>query len=215
MLIDDIKAIAKDGADLTGIEGQLKALNPISGLQTKEQAWELIKENPMLMSAFDSEVSTRVNHGVENFKSGKMQDEWKKREAELRASLNPEESEADKANRELREEIEQMKNERNLSKLQDELSMKAKEMEFDPIKARDFAVYGEKALDKLNDFAAWQNEIIESKLSTELKDKYNKKPPTRSANPSTVQMSRSEYNEMSPYEQRSFTVDQKGVVVDE
>lgn len=215
MLIDDIRAVAKEGADLSKIEGQLTELNPLSGLQTKEQAFELIKSNPVLMSAFDSEVSVRVNNGVENFKSGKMQEEWKQREQELRKALNPEESEADKANRELREEIEQMKNERNLSKLQDELSLKAKEMEFDPIKAREFAVYGEKALEKLNEFAEWQNNIIESRLSNELKDKYNKKQPSTSSKPSAVQMSRAEYNQMSPYEQRSYVVDQKGIVVDE
>lgn len=102
-MLDDIRAIAKEGADLSGIEGQIKGLNPLNGLQTKEQALELIKTNPYLMSAFDSEVSKSVNSGVENFKNGKMQEEWKQREQELRKELNPEETEADKANRELRE----------------------------------------------------------------------------------------------------------------
>lgn len=214
MLIDDIKAIAKDGADLSAIEGQIAKLNPLSGLQSKEEAWEVIKSNPYMLSAFDSEQSKRAEKVLDNFRNGKMKEEMSEVEKRIRAELNPEESDADKQLREVREQLKAMQQEKELSLLQDQLSNKAKEMGFDPIRARSFAVYGEKAFDTLEDFAKWQNGIIEERLSSELKGNFTQRQPKTSSSSTNVTMTRQEYNTLSPYEQRSFVVDQKGVVVD-
>jgi hypothetical protein len=215
MLIDDIRAIAKDGADLTTIEGQIEKMNPISGLQTKEEAWELIKSNPFMLSAFDSEQSKRAEKVIENFRNGKMQEEIKQRELEVRKEFNPEETDEQRELREIREQMKQMSQEKQMSILQDELSNKAKDMGFDPLMAREFAAYGDKAMNQLERFAEWQNKVIEDRLSTELKGKFTQTTPKTSSKPTSPTMTRQEFNGMSAYEQRAFVTEQKGSVVDE
>jgi hypothetical protein len=177
-LEDDIKSIAKEGADISGVLGQLEGLNPLNGL-TKETAFDFIKKNPVLLSTFDSEVSKSVNTGVDNFKQKGMQEIIKEREEAIRKELNPEETPEQKRIRELETKLEASDGEKALAKLQDELSTKAKELEFDPIKARDFAVWGENAMSKLEEYATWQNETLNSRLDSEIKTKFNGNPPKR------------------------------------
>jgi len=175
-LEDDIKSIAKDGADLTGVMGQIEGLNPLNGL-TKETAFDFIKSNQMLISAFDSEVSKSVNSGVENFKAKGMQEILKEKEAAIRAEINPKETPEQKEIRELKEWKNQSLNDQKMSALKDELSLKAKELDFDTIKAKDFAVWGEDAISKLEEYAEWQNETLNTRLSSKIKDKYNTVQP--------------------------------------
>jgi hypothetical protein len=181
-LEDDIKSIAKDGADLSGVLGQLEGLNPMNGL-TKETAFDFIKSNQVLLSAFDSEVSKSVNSGVENFKSKGMQDILKEKEAAIRAEINPKETPTEKALREANERISAMENDKKLSILQDELSTKAKELDFDPIDARDFSIFGENAIPMLEKYAARETERVNERLDKEIKNKYKTGQPKGSSKP--------------------------------
>lgn len=188
-LYEDIESVAKEGTDLTGIKGQLEGLsNPLTGLETKEAAWELIKSNKLMLSAFDSEQNKRGETTLENFRNGKMKTEWAEKEAALRLKLNPEESKADKVTREFAEYKEGIAKENAVSKLKTDLEAKAKELEFDPIKARDYSVYGDKAIEKLESDAAWFKEALESRLSSELKDKYkgNQQPRDKKIPPADL-----------------------------
>lgn len=178
-----IAAIAKEGADLTGIEGQLKNYVNLAELP-KEQVWDTIKAHPSLMSVFDSEVSKRVNTGVENFRNDKMPDyisqAVREKEEALRKELAPEETPEQKRIRELEEKILAAENEKGITALQNDLAAKAKELGFDSEKARDYAVYGENAMAKLESDAAWFAEEINKRLDSEIKNKYKSGPPKRS-----------------------------------
>ncbi len=177
-LIDDIKAIAKDGADLTAIESGLSGLNPLDGLQDKESAWELIKSNKMLLSTFDQKQGERARTVEENLMNGKVQDIIKAREEEIRRELNPKESEAAKVAREFEEYKAQVAAKEAKTQLMDELSSKAKELSFDPIKARDYSVYGDKAVEKLKADSEWFNNAVNAKVDAIIKEKYgNSQPP--------------------------------------
>ena len=181
-LEDDISAIAREDADLSGVLGQIKDLNPITGL-TKETAFDFIKENQVLLSAFDSEVSKSVNTGVENFKNKGMQEILKEREAELRTELNPEESEASKVAREFNEFKSAVQAKEELATLKDLLSNRAKELSFDPIDAREFSAFGQNAIPMLEKFASRENERINTRLSSEIKEKFSMDQPKGTKTP--------------------------------
>jgi len=177
---DDLKAIAKDGADLSGIMGQVEGMNPLNGL-TKDTAFDFIKNNQMLLSTFDSEVSKSVNSGVENFKNKGMLDILKEKEEALRKELNPEESEASKVAREFKEFKDAVDNKEKTSLLKDQLSEKAKEMGFpDPMLIRDLAGLGENAEVFAEKYIELFNTALNDKLSEEIKGKYTKTAPKAS-----------------------------------
>jgi len=188
-LYEDIESVAKEGTDLTGIKGQLEGLkNPLTGLETKEAAWELIKSNKLMLSAFDSEQNKRGETTLENFRNGKMKTEWADKEKALRLELNPQEDKATKVAREFEEYKQGVQKEKDLSTLKGTLEEKAKELSFDPLKARDYAVYGDKAIEKLESDAEWFKTELESRLSTELKDKYkgNQQPRDKKIPPADL-----------------------------
>jgi len=177
---DDLKAVVKDGADISGIMGQVEGMNPLNGL-TKETAFDFIKGNQVLLSAFDSEVSKSVNSGVENFKNKGMVEILKQKEEALRKELNPEESEASKVAREFKEFKESVENEKKTSLLKDQLSAKAKELGFpDPMLIRDLAGLGENAEVFADKYIELFNTALNDKLSEEIKGKYTKTAPKMS-----------------------------------
>lgn len=177
-LMEAIKSIAKDGADLTEIEGLIKGNDPLSGLTSKEDAFEFIRKTPLLSQAYDKYERESNERALENFKTGKMQDTIKARELEIRAEINPSETPEQKEIRELKERLNESDKKDALAILQNELQLKATELGFDPIRAKDFAVHKDDALAKLEDYANWQTETLNTRLSVELKDKYkgNRQP---------------------------------------
>lgn len=176
-LIEIIESVAKDGTDLTEIKGQIEGLNPLNGLKSKEDAWEMIKSNKLMLSAFDSEQGKRAESVLENFKSGKMQEAMAEREAELRLELNPEESEASKVAREFNDFKSTVQAKEDLAALKDSLSNRAKELAFDPIDAREFSGFGENAMMMLEKFATRENERVNNRLNTEIKEKFSMVQP--------------------------------------
>jgi hypothetical protein len=177
-LLELIKSVAKEGADFTEIEKTIGTLNPLTGLSTKEEAWDfVVKEKGLLLSAFDMKQTERAETIETNLRKGKIADEWKERETALRKELNPEETPEQKTLREMSEKIASMESDKSTTSLKSELSKKAQELEFDPIKAQDYAVYGDQAMDKLEADATWFKEQLESRLSAEMKKQFPGGPP--------------------------------------
>lgn len=159
---DDLRAIARDDADLSGILGQYQSANPLAGLKSKDDAFEFIKSNDLLLSTLDSRVNKGVESAIENFKNGKMNELWKEREEALRRELNPEESEAAIVAREFQEYKASVERKEKTEALKDKLTEKAKEMGFpDPLLIREFAALGENA----EPFAEKYIELFSQKLT--------------------------------------------------
>ena len=170
-LIDDIKAVAKEDADLSGIESQIGGYINSSDITT-DNFIEIAKKHPKLLSAFDSQVSKRVESGVNNFKEKDMVALLKSREEEIRAEINPKETPAEKRIRELEAKIEAQENKEKMASMKDELSIKAKDKGFEPLLAREFA--GLENADSLIDkVLEWHNGI----LGTAVKGRFDQTPP--------------------------------------
>ena len=187
-LIDKIKAIVPEGTNLSEIETELMGMNPLNGVKSKEDAWNLIKTNDFLISAFDSEQGKRADKVLENYKNGRMLEEWKAKEESLRAELNPTETPEQKQIRELIEKDKQRDAELLKRDLEDTLAIKAKDLGFDPIKAKDYSIYGERAIERLESDASWFNETLESRLSDKIKGQYtqNKQPVSSKVEPADL-----------------------------
>lgn len=175
-LKDNLAAFLKEDANMEELEGALSGYIKPSEL-SKEDFTGLIKGSKEFASLFDSEVNTRRDTGVNNFMEKKLPEILKEKEEAIRAELNPKESEAAKVAREFKEYKQSVENKERLANLKDELSNKAKELEFDPIKARDYAVYGDSAINKLESDVEWFKTELESRLSSEIKSKYSKEQP--------------------------------------
>ena len=172
-LIDKIKAIAKEGIDFNEIEGEISALNPLANVKDKNQAWDFIKGNDLLLSVLDQKVTERANTTLDNFKSGKMEDLIKEREESLRREFNPKETPEQIQIRELLADKDERLKKEARRDLEDKLLIKAKELDFDPIKAKDYSIYGDSAIDKLESDAGWFNTMLEERTGAKIKEKYS------------------------------------------
>ena len=175
VLIDEIKAIAGEGKDLAGIESELNHYVDMRGV-SKDNLVETLKKHPTAISAFDSINGVSVENGVTNYKTGKMQDEWKEKEAAIRAEVNPKETSEQKEIRELKEWKQESINGQKLSTLKDELSIKAKELKFDSEIARKMAGLGDGVEPLMKEIIAWKDQI----MSDVIKGQYTTTKPKTS-----------------------------------
>lgn len=172
-----IKESVKDGVDMDQIKQAAEALNPLNAVKTKEDAWSLIKGNTILLSALDQKVTKRVETAKENWMEGEVKDLLKAREEEIRAELNPKETDEQKALRELRDKLSERDKKDALRDLQDKLSLKAKELNFDPMRARDFAMFGADAESKLQEYAEFISSTVEEKVNSQVKERFTTTTP--------------------------------------
>ena len=162
MLIDKIKAIAKEDADLSEVEGLLG--NYINATElTKDNFIDVAKKYPNLMSAHDSIVSRSVENGVNNFKEKGMLEILKEREEAIRSEIMPKETPAEKRIRELEAKIKANEDKEILLARQDELSIAAKDLGFEPLLARKLAKL-DNAEDVIKDVIEWHNGVLGTKL---------------------------------------------------
>lgn len=187
-MIDELKPYLKEGIDEAEVTSKLEGLNPLNGLQTKEDAWSFIESNKLLKSAFDSKQSKAAETVEERLMAGKVQELLKAKEEELRLELNPQETEAAKIAREFKEYKDAQERKESMSALQEKLSDVAKEVSYDPLKARDYAVYGEKAEEKLREDAEWLSYEIERRLAEESKTRFggNQQPKKKVLLPADI-----------------------------
>lgn len=180
-LIDRIKAIAKEGVDFSEIEREIAEANPLNKVTDKESAWKFIKSNDLLLSVLDSEANKRGETTLENFKNGKMESLIKEREEAVRKEYVQNETPEMKRIRELEEKDAMREKEIAIRDLQDNLSIKAKEIGFDPIKAKEYAVYGERAIERLEQDANWFKTTLEDQVGKQIKENYGGVKPPKQA----------------------------------
>lgn len=168
-----VESYAGEGADFSKLDEQLGAYTNLSEL-TKDNFIETLKKVPNAISAYDSVNRSSIETGITNFKTGKMLDEWKEKETTLRAELNPKETASDKRIRELEDKISNSEKLQLMNLMKDQLSVKAKEMEFDSEIARKLAPLGDEIAESLmKDILTWKDGI----LGDRLKSQYDTKPP--------------------------------------
>lgn len=174
-----IKESVKDGVDMDQIKQAAEALNPLNTVKSKEDAWTFIKGNEILLSTLDQKVNDRVTTAKENLMSGEVKTLLKAREDEIRAELNPKETDEQKALRDLQNKLSERDKKDALRDLQDTLSTKAKELNFDPMRARDFAVFGADAESKLQEYAEFINSTVEEKVNSQVKERFTSPAPSQ------------------------------------
>lgn len=172
-----IEPLVKEGADLTPVKEALGTMDPLAKVTDKDSAWGFIKSNDLLLSVLDQKTTERIKDAKGRWTETDLTEALKAREAEIRAEINPKETPEQKQLRELKAQLDQRDAKEALRALQDSLSEKAKELNFDPMKARDYAVYGESAVEKLTADAEWFNTTVEEKVNALAKEKYSSTVP--------------------------------------
>ncbi len=177
-----ISKIAAEGADLTAIEESMKGYvkDPLASIDDKDKATEFIRSNPYLNSAYDSGISKGVEANrvkLEADNATALELKISEARQKIIAELNPEETKADKLEREFNDYKAGIEAEKKRGALEKEListfdKIKASDLGF---RAEDVAVFadmGEKGVEqfvKLNDRLS---EIVKSRVDEAVKGKY-------------------------------------------
>lgn len=195
-LSDWIKENVKEGANVAEAEELVQA-ETFEGIKTKEQAIDFIDKNDVFKSAKDSLISTAVNAHDDKFKETKLPEIIKAKREEWTKEMNPEETPEQKRIRELETRDAERDSKERKRDLEDALLTKASEIGFDPIRAKDYSVYGDKAIDKLVDDAGWYKSQIELKVKETVKGTLAGKPPKDGDPPATGKRAEliNQYNE--------------------
>ena len=183
-LLSIVKSIAKEDADFTAVTESFKGYvkDPLASIADRESAEKFIRNNPFLNSAYDSGISK----GVDSFKARYTKDELPSIVAAERqrviSELNPEETKADKLEREFNEYKASVKANEDRVILKNELlttfdKVKAGDVGFKAEDIEPFVSLGEKGVEqfvKLNDRL---QEIVKTRIEEALKGKYNTGDP--------------------------------------
>lgn len=174
-----VKDNVKDGVDTAEFEKMLSG-SFVPADMKKDDALKFIRENAALNSAHDAAILQAIKTHDEKFESEKLPKIIKAKEKELREQinkeLNPEETPEQKQIRELREQLEGMAKEKANVELKDSLRAKAKELGFDMSKAERYYVYGDKALDVLQEDAEWFKTQINTETEAQIKARFGDNP---------------------------------------
>jgi hypothetical protein len=183
-VLEAIKSIASEGADLTAVQEKLNGYvkDPLASIADKETAVKFIREHPFLNSAYDSGISKGVESYKTRFTTEELPNMISSERQKIISELNPEETKADKVAREFEEYKAQQESIAKTGLLKEELIST-----FDKIKAVDngfkaedlqhFVNMGDKGVEqfvKLNERIA---EITKTKIELALKGKYNTGEP--------------------------------------
>lgn len=198
MLLDEIKRIAKDGADLSGIEKMLSDLDPLKNIQSKEDALAFIDRNQVFKAALDSETSRRVENALGKFQSEKLPEILKEKQTEW--AKIPEETPEQKRIRELEEQLQKDRAEAAEARLRAELQEKARALGYNNPNVDRYTVYGEKAIEYLEqDFKHTQG-LIESQVKDTVKKRFG--ASAIDEQPKNVNaITRKQFSELSPQQQ--------------
>lgn len=176
MLIDEIKKIAKDDADLSRIEGLIGDLDPLKNLKTAEDAIAFIERNPVFRKALDSETSKRVENALTKFQADKMPGIIEDRLADAK---NPKETPEQKALREMQVEMKAMKDEKALLVRKDALRTKAKELGLDEDIAENLAGFGDGAFETIEFLGAKFKGKVSTEVETQMKNRLGDQAPKK------------------------------------
>jgi hypothetical protein len=171
-ILEEVAAYVKDDVDKDELAGALKGYVKPEAL-TRDDLTGLIRQNKDFASLFDSEVNTRRDKGVDNFMEKKLPEILKEKEEEIRKKYNPEETPEQKRIRDLEQKIADNEKMQLTNLVKDQLSLVAKDKEFDSEIARKLAPLGDQAESLIDEILAWKNGI----LGETLKGQYVTKPP--------------------------------------
>ena len=185
-LLEWIKKNVVDGVDISEAEKMVKdleELNPLNSVRTTEEALQFIDRNKVFKSALDSETSKRAEHAIDNFKEKKLPGLIRAEEDRVRKELNPDMTEEQKRIAELEAKVKAGEQKEAELEMKKGLRAKAKELsekagvQFDPILAERFYVYGDKAVEMLSDTIDYMKTSIETELSKKLKGQFTQTGP--------------------------------------
>jgi hypothetical protein len=176
MLMDEIKKIAKEDADLSGIEKLLTDLDPLKNLKTADDALGFIERNQVFKSALDRETTKRVENALSRFQEEKLPTILEQKLAER---ANPTETPEQKAVRELQSKLKAMEEKEALLTRKESFRAKAKELELDEDIAEKLAYYGDNALETLEFLGQKIKGKVESSVEREIKSRLGDNAPKR------------------------------------
>jgi hypothetical protein len=206
----------KDGANFAEFE-ELEANETFGAVQTKEQAIDILKRYPRFESAFDSLVSKRVNdYEKDTFNVKRLPEIEKRIREQIESELNPAKTPEQKRLEELEAKLKANEEKERLRMVEDSLVKQAKELGYDdPEAARRYVAYGEKAEDMLKADLERIQKAVQAKVESEIKQRYgNIKPPQQSQTDPSKQVTRSQFDQLSPENRSSFIKDGGSVVED-
>jgi hypothetical protein len=183
-VLEAIKSIASEGADLTAVETVLTGYvkDPIGGITDKDQAIKFIRDNPLFNSAFDSSISKAVETNRQKI----LAEDLPKQVAEARqkfiSELNPEETEAQKVAREFAEYKQEQTDKESRGAIKSELlstfdKLKASELGFKTEDLEPYVMQGEKAVENFVKQYDRFSAILKTRVEEALKGKYNTGEP--------------------------------------
>lgn len=186
-VIEWIKRHVKEGVDIEEVKPLIEKVNPVNELKTVDEALAFIEKTGILVRAFDTEVSRKVETGVKNWQEknlDKLVSDARKEEAEkVRKELAPDETPEQKQIREQGERIAAFEKREKILAQKQALREKAKEIaekagvKYDPIRAEMFAEFGDNAEKMLQGDVEFIKATVEQELSTKLKGHYNTDTP--------------------------------------
>ena len=151
--------------------------------ESADEATELLKSNRFLQSELDRRVRDSVESGVNRFKDEKLPNLIKEEKEKMLAELQPNETPEQKRVRELEQKIADMEKAKQQDARKAQLRAKAKSLNYDPLKAERYAIYGDEAenilLEDVNDF----NATVDKRVQEAISKKYGGNPPEAPAQP--------------------------------
>jgi len=176
MLIDEIKKIARDDADITGIEKMIGDLDPLKNLKTKEDALAFIERNQVFKQALDFETTKRVDNALNKFQTEKLPTILEERLAEAQS---PKETPEQKALRDMQAKLKAMEEKEAFLQRKDTFRAKAKELELDEDIAERLANYGDQALETLEFLGDKIKGKVSSSVEAEIKNRLGGQAPKK------------------------------------
>lgn len=204
-LLKLIKANLKEGADIAAIEKLAKGLNPLAGLTTVDEAKEFIKKTDLLNKALDSSISIAVKSHDDKFTAEKLPGLLKAEGERIRKEINPEETEEQKTIREQKERIDALEATGKRSELKTALQKQATELGY----SGDVGIFlhlGDKAGKALKTEAERFKTAVDERVSSDIKKLYGNAPPKTNTGDPAKQMTRADYEAMSPHDQANVNL---------
>ena len=182
-LLKWIEKNSKEGVDLKEAQELVSSLQ--INIDSREKAADFIDQNSHVKAELDSRISKSVDNALERFKENKLPGMIEEEKEKIRKELNPEETPEQKKIRELEERL-KLKDEKDMvEQKKAELRQKAKDIDFDPLKAERYHVYGEEAEKMLMEDVEFFNNSIKEKVDSVIKNKYGNRAPEGDSKPKT------------------------------
>ena len=203
-ILEWVKENAKEGANIAEVEELIERANPINRVKTQAEAEVFINDTPAFKSFFDAYVSRATENHETKFMELKLPEILKEEREKIRKELNPDETDEQKAIRELKEANQRLESDIKRKELVAELRAKAKDYSLPDNIADGFAVYGDDAIENLSKVGDYFKSAIKTGIEEGIKSKFKGSSPPSSGQTTGKVMARDEFANLSPAEQSKF-----------